>query len=580
MHTIIKSHLFVTDQEMARRPTKQQDPTHVKHISPSRIVITAVCIAVCCAWSLVACADVRTPAPDSDTLFIYVSPEGDNANTGTAPDQAVASIQVGLDRLRDAHADWLLLERGHTYTAEALARLPDGRSAEHPALIGAYGEGDTPALDISAALDEFSLRNRRAHQFHVCHIDLVYWPLADPPASILWANDTPTVLSALDHRQGSRIQDIINHGIGMTNIVFGTSGDFFKESYAAVVMQPRTRLSALDTDDGVTIRGWHVEIHDADDAGLEHLRVRVGDDNVKDVYDDQGNLVRAGNGDRSQLGNGADCIQVFRSPGTQLSHLSLFWAMDEGVSVAESPGTTVSRCIIAECLSHAYHNGNPGVDRTQIYEHSRALYVLGWDVPNGYLADNYEPVVVRDCLLANNTGRSPAWSDSLPALTGGGKTLLNFAFVNNVIHNSVLFLHRPTPFTGISPKVRMDFVGNVYILGPNSPSDFQPAHWVNLINTVNNPNGSVYVENNWVIDQEGVAHDLLDWMDARDLPWAEHPHFTYETPLLTDPDRIINTVLTYAGDYTHRDEHDWRVINDARNGTGGIIDSQTEVTGP
>lgn len=198
-------------------------------------------------------------------------------------------------------------------------------------------------------------------------------------------------------------------------------------------------------------------------------------------------------------------------------------------------------------------------------------------MPQGYIATNYEPVVIRESLFAHNTDRTPAWADSSPGLSQGGPTLLNFAFVNNVVYNAVRFLGHANPFPGSDPRIQIDFIGNVFILGPDSPDRFMPQHWINLINTVNSPNGSVYLDNNWVIDRNGVAHDLLDWMDAHDLPWADQPHFTYSKPLMTESDTVIDTVLTYAGDYTHRDEHDWRVINDTRNGTGLIIDSQTEV---
>ncbi|MEM9413936.1 MAG: hypothetical protein AAGA29_00475 [Planctomycetota bacterium] len=546
---------------------------------PRHAPTLTLCAALLAIFALLACsssapADVRTPSPSADSRLIFVSPNGDNTNPGTSPDQAVATIQVGLDRLRANSADWLLLQRGHTYHAEALANLPNGRAPERAIIIGAYGHGTTPNLVTRANLGEFSQNNRQSHNVHVYHVNLIREDEVTPPPTHLWTGVAATEVETLDVTDSDGLEAVLKNPVGMTNISIIASGEIYKGAFPALIVGLRTRVSGLGSDDGVTFRGWGIKVRDANEGAIEHLRIRLGDDNVQDAVDNQGQVLREGRGDRSQPGNGADCVQVFNSPDARLSHVSMFWALDESLDIANSPGVQVYRCLLAECLSEAYHTGSQG-DR--IYEHSKAILVAGWDVPNGYIASNYEPVVVRECLLAHNNDRNPAWVDALPGLTSGGPTLLNFAFVNNVIYNPVRFLGHPDAFLGPDPNVRVDFIGNVFILGPDSPDDFRPQYWVNLVNTVNSENGSVYVDNNWVIDKDGVAHDLLDWMDARDLDWAQQPHFVYETPLETNRDELIDTVLTYAGDYTHRDEHDWRVINDVRNGTGNIIDSQSEV---
>ncbi len=522
-----------------------------------------------------ASGDVRTPSPEAQSRLIFVAHDGENTADGTSVDRPVASVQIGLSRLRDNNADWLLLKRGHTYTVESLAELPHGAGALRPTIIAAYGEGAAPNLIVTGnAANTFSQANRRAHHVHLFHVNLIREDALEAPPSILWTGVTPTAVTTLEHVPDTGLEDVLSNPVGMTNVSIMASGNIYHHDNIALLVQNRTRLTALHSEEGATVRGFGIKIHNTSDAGVEHLRVRLGDDNVQDAVNNQGQVIREGRGDKSQLGNGADCVQVFNATDTQLVHLSLFWALDESLDIAASPGTQVYRCLLAECLNEAYHTGSQG-DR--IYAHSKAMLICGWDVPNGFFASNYPPVVVRECLLAHNGDRTPGWADSLPALTSGGKTLLNLAFVNNVVYNPVRTLGHPNPFTGNEPTINIDFIGNVYILGPDSPDDFRPQYWVNLINTVNSPNGSVYVHNNWVIDKDGVAHDLLDWMGAQDLDWAAAPHFTYDTPLETDRDTLIDTVLTYAGDYTHRDEHDWRVINDVRNNTGNIIDSQREV---
>ena len=95
--------------------------------------------------------------PAGDTRIIYVSSSAGDDNTAHfySPDNpAVGSdpfrpkgpvrpyktVRSGLAAARDGHPDWVLLKRGDVWY-EALGSPPNGRSAQEPSVIGAYGEG-------------------------------------------------------------------------------------------------------------------------------------------------------------------------------------------------------------------------------------------------------------------------------------------------------------------------------------------------------------------------------------------------------------------------------------------------------
>src|SRR5690606_9646749 len=93
---------------------------------------------------------------------------GDDANTGTSPEQAWASLSK-LDRTF-VPGDAILLKRGSVFTGAAAALAFRGSGAEGaPITVGAYGEGDRPRLDGEGAVENvISLFN----QEHIAISDL------------------------------------------------------------------------------------------------------------------------------------------------------------------------------------------------------------------------------------------------------------------------------------------------------------------------------------------------------------------------------------------------------------------------
>ena len=74
-----------------------------------------------------------------DTRKVYVSPSGNDANSGLSPAQAKRTVAAGIALLRDGYPDWLLLERGGTWNESLGQWIRAGRSETEPMLVGTYG---------------------------------------------------------------------------------------------------------------------------------------------------------------------------------------------------------------------------------------------------------------------------------------------------------------------------------------------------------------------------------------------------------------------------------------------------------
>jgi hypothetical protein len=85
----------------------------------------------------------------ADSRIIYVSNStGNDANNGLSAATAKKTIAAGESLLRAGMADHLLLKRGDTFTNQNFGnnQIPNGRSAQEPTYIGAFGTGARPQI--------------------------------------------------------------------------------------------------------------------------------------------------------------------------------------------------------------------------------------------------------------------------------------------------------------------------------------------------------------------------------------------------------------------------------------------------
>ncbi len=90
-----------------------------------------------------------------DSRIVYVSNEGDDANDGLSPETAVATPERGAELVRDGAPDFLLFRRGDRWRGHSLGegrvarRFKSGRDAEHPLVVGSYGDSvERPRFEV------------------------------------------------------------------------------------------------------------------------------------------------------------------------------------------------------------------------------------------------------------------------------------------------------------------------------------------------------------------------------------------------------------------------------------------------
>jgi hypothetical protein len=90
-----------------------------------------------------------TFAVPADARLIHVSASGNDANDGLSTSTPVRSLQRGYDLLRSGYPDRLLLKAGDVFTEPLPNWGKSGRSPAEPMVVGVYGNGERPRLDIT-----------------------------------------------------------------------------------------------------------------------------------------------------------------------------------------------------------------------------------------------------------------------------------------------------------------------------------------------------------------------------------------------------------------------------------------------
>ena len=151
------------------------------------------CLAVVFCVSFTQAQQADRPVPWSNARIIYVSPDGNDANSGLSAEEAVQTVERGMSLLRNGQPDWLLLERGHDYAIAQVVNQPAGAAPAMPVVIAAYGEGATPQLSVGPNSDKLNQAQQSASYIQVYDVTLAG---LDNPFLILepgngWTGPTP-----------------------------------------------------------------------------------------------------------------------------------------------------------------------------------------------------------------------------------------------------------------------------------------------------------------------------------------------------------------------------------------------------
>jgi hypothetical protein len=305
---------------------------------------------------------------------------------------------------------------------------------------------------------------------------------------------------------------------GPRTVVFDVSGTIELTSGIGIYQPYLTIAGQTAPSPGITIKGAGLVVA-THDVLVQHIRIRVGDDPNGPVGDLRDALAVAA----------ANVYNVV------IDHVSASWAVDENLSTWWTPmnDITFSNNITSEALYDSLHIKGP---------HSMGLLV----------GDGSKRVSVVRNLLAHNHLRNPL-------IKGDTSTVV----LNNLIYNPYW---EPMGFMDDAGAVTHSIIGNHQISGNNTLSN---TNFFNL-SRLTNPSSRAYQRDN--------TGDLP--VVATGQAVVTSPPISFSPMTILPSSQVKNYVLANAGARpADRDAVDKRIVSDVINGTGRIIDSQSEVGG-
>ncbi|HPC36159.1 MAG TPA: T9SS type A sorting domain-containing protein [Candidatus Marinimicrobia bacterium] len=304
-------------------------------------------------------------------------------------------------------------------------------------------------------------------------------------------------------------------------VIFRISGTI---ELGSVILQPKSNITIAGQTapgDGICLKG-RIKISN-NHIIIRYIRVRV---------------------DAGAANSSGDAIDIDKGKNIIIDHVSASYARDETISCQEnSDSVTVQWCLMSEALTfegHSYGSlvrGDFGDQKT--YHHN---------------------------LYAHCNGRLPRPGNYTSAATD---TLgLFFDFRNNVVYN----------WAGSSPGYNADkdpishynFIGNVYVLGPESSTSsklFKEDAYNAYGYFADNMFNGVVPEDQWsLVKFNGFTTDRITAYKQRSSLIPMEPVTT------TSPEQAYLDVLASAGcNFPKRDTIDRRIVQDVINATGHSI---------
>lgn len=331
---------------------------------------------------------------------------------------------------------------------------------------------------------------------------------------------------------------------GPRTVVFEVAGTIVLQSSLRISEGNVTVAGQSAPGGGVALRtAEHVTspaiLSSADEVVIRYLRVRPGPS--------------------TELSNSVDAITVSGGQNIVLANNSFSWAVDENINLwYDASDITVQDNLISEALFMSTHTyGAP---------HSK-----------GFIAgpDNARISLVRN-VFASNDDRNPLMGCGAP-----------YELINNIGYNG----YQVGASMALREGTRVNFIGNVYLAGPmHRPSRYQ----VIVYGADDGPlvPESIFVRDNltpradpgddWAVMGWGGIHGGdYNGSPLPETVRAATPFEMSDAPAAPIPaaelvDRLLPTV---GASLPQRDAVDARVVEDIRNGTGGLIDDPSEVGG-
>ncbi len=330
---------------------------------------------------------------------------------------------------------------------------------------------------------------------------------------------------------------------GARRVVFTTSGTIHLKKELRIKTGSITIDGQTAPGDGICIADYPLVIN-ASNVIVRFVRVRLGD--VSNTE--------------------ADAVSVNNSQGVVLDHLSCSWSVDECVSCYGNTDFTMQYCIVSESLKESIHGkGSHG-------------YGGIWGGTNASFHHN---------LLAHHDSRNPRFDHDYVNTSCIGP----IDFVNNVVYNwGGNSAYGGEGSTNGGGGRHINFVNNYFKSGPSTKSSVKERlvdPWTSCSNCTDRCGGSVtapkiFLTGNTMTSSVSVTSD--NWTGStksKSVAGTDSRWTNGLTPLTIEQtaNEAYETVLTKAGCSLHRDAIDTRIVNDVRNSTGKLINTQSEVGG-
>ncbi len=311
---------------------------------------------------------------------------------------------------------------------------------------------------------------------------------------------------------------------GPRTIVFRTGGTINLKQALNITKPYLTIAGQTAPGGGICVKGEPMFIGGGKEMILRYLRIRPGDISKGEI----------------------DGFCVFGGNNIVIDHCSVSWSVDECLSTLEIDNTTVQWTFVELPLNRSYHKKG---------EHGLGSLIEG----EGAISWHHN-------IYAHCASRAPRPADSV-----------YLDFRNNVIYN---WGNRAGYNAG--DPIRMNYIGNYLKPGPSTAPQRRMFAF-----DLSGP-AKAYLEGNVLESNEAAKYNnwLMMWYPGglRDQKLREKAGL--EQPLPTIPVTTTSAEIAYqqvldngGANLPRRDRIDKLVVEQIRNGTGAIIDSQNDVGG-
>ncbi len=347
-----------------------------------------------------------------------------------------------------------------------------------------------------------------------------------------------TTLEDYNPRGGTPIPGSLRDAVskGDRTVVFRVSGTIALKAQLSITASNITVAGQTAPGDGICTRDYPFGVT-GHNIIVRYIRGRLGDTSHQEE-------------DSLDVFNGASDI-IF-------DHCSATWSIDECFSTSgRETNVTIQWCLIAEGLTDTFHAKGP---------HGYGSLARS----NGNVSWIYN-------LWADNLERNPRLGD----VYGQGRP--NFEVRNNVIYNYGRVASGLT-----QGMITVNYVNNYIRPGPVSSKDATAIHTPGPTDTSAMPSDMIYfIKGNIWEGNEAATKDNTLFFDHTSVPGRLTVHFSPTSVVAAPPvahplsaEEAYKAVLDNVGAVLPvRDRADGGIIQQARDRTGSLIDSQSQTGG-